>query len=80
MCPIPDSPGTRFDDSFGFVNENVEAKCLKGVGKGYAVYWVIRKHELLGLRHTGADEEVMEDTYKVFTEEMEDAARTAWRG
>ena len=79
-CPFPESLGTRFDRRFCFVKKEVEAKCLKGVGEGYAVYRVIRKHELLGLRHSGADEEVMEDTYKVFTEEMEDAVRTAWRG
>ena len=59
------------------MKKNVDAKCLKGVGEGYAVYRVVRKHELLGLRHTGADDEVMEDTYKVFTTEMEDAVRAA---
>ena len=77
-CPIPDSPGTRFDHWFRFVKKNVEAKCLKGVGEGYAVYRVIRTHELLGLRCSGADEEVMEDTYEVFTKEMEEVVRTAW--
>ena len=76
-CSIRDSRGTRFDHRFRFVKKDVDARCLKGVGEGYAVYQVIREHELLGLRHTSADDEVMEDTYKVFTEEMEDAARAA---
>ena len=77
-CPIPDSPGTRFDHWFRFVRKDVDADSLKGVGEGYAVYQVIRKLELLGLRHTGADDEIMEDTYHVFTKEMEDAVRAAW--
>jgi len=38
---------------------------------------VLGEHDLLGLHHTGADEEVMKDTYKVFTKEMEDAVRAA---
>ncbi len=77
-CPIPDSPGTRFDHWFRFVKKDVDADSLKGVGEACAVYQVIRKLELLGLRHTGADDEIMEDTYKVFTKEMEEAVRAAW--
>ena len=76
-CPFAKSLDMRFDRSFGFVKEEIDGECLKGVGEGYAVYRVMRKHELLGLRHTGADEEVMKDTYKVFTKEMEDAVRAS---
>ena len=76
-CPYPESPGMHFDRWFCFVKKDVDAKCLKGVGEGYAVYRVVGRHELLGLRHTGADKEVMKDTYKVFTKDMEDAVRAA---
>ena len=77
-CSRPESPSMYFDRWFCFVKKEVDAKCLKGVGEGYAVYWVVRKLELLGLRHTGADEEIMEDTYKVLTAEMEHAVRASW--
>ena len=75
-CPNPERTGTRYD-RFRFVKEEIDAECLKGVGEEYAVYRVLGEHDLLGLHHTGADEEVMKDTYKVFTEEMEDAVRAA---
>lgn len=74
-CPTPDSLGTRYDRGFRFVKEEIDADSLKGIGKGYAVYRVLRTHDLLGLRHTGTDDELMEDTYKVFTKEMEEAVR-----
>ena len=52
---------------------------LKGVGEGYAVYRVLREFDLLGLRHSCADEAIMEKTFKVITAEMERAVRAAGR-
>ena len=76
-CPTPEGTGKRYDHGFHFVKKEIDAKCLKGVGEGYAVYHVLGEYDLLRLHHTGADEEVMEDTYEVFTKEMEDAVRAA---
>lgn len=76
-CRYPETPGVHFDRDFGFVKEEIDGKCLKGVGEGYAVYRVLRKHELLGLRHIRVDEGILKDTYKVFTKDMERAVRAA---
>ena len=56
------------------------SKDLKGVGAGYAVYQVLRGNDVLGLRHTGADKEIMEETFEVFTPEMEQAERARGKG
>ena len=74
-CPVPEGAGTRYDRCFRFVKEKIGAESPKGVGEGYAVYRVLRKRDLLGLRDTGANEHVMQDTYEVFTTAMEDAVR-----
>ena len=75
--PIYQGGGTRFDHSFRYVREDVGPDELKGVGEGYAVYRVLRESDLFGLRHTGVAEEIMEETFKVFTLAMERAIRAA---
>ena len=73
--PLHQGGGTRFDYSFRYVREDVGPDELKG--EGYAVYRVLRESDLFGLRHTGVDEVIMEETFKVFTLAMERAVRAA---
>lgn len=63
------------DDRFRYVKKDIGPEEMKGVGKGYTVYRVLRRCDLLRLRHTGADEKIMKDTFDVFTLEMENAER-----
>lgn len=78
-CPIHQGGGTRYDHRFRYVKKEIRPGKLKGVGEGegYAVYRVLREFDLLGLRHSCADEAIMEKTFKVFTAEMEQAVRAA---
>ena len=74
-CPIQQGASTRYDHSFRYVKKDIKPEKLKGVDEGYTVYRVLRENDLLGLRHTGADHAIMEDTFNVFTPEMERAER-----
>ena len=76
-CPIHQGGGTRDDHRFRYVKKAIRPAKLKGVGEGYAVYRVLCEFDLLGLRHSCADEAIMEKTFKVFTAEMERAVRAA---
>ena len=73
-CPIDKVGSVRYEYDFRYVKEDIAPECLKGVGEGYTVYRVLRKHDLLGLYHTCADKTIMEETtFKVFTREMAQA-------
>ena len=74
-CPTYQQAPGRIEHCFRYVPQNVPPKELKGVGEGYTVYRVLRRNDLLGLRHTGADKKIMKDTFKVFTRAMERAER-----
>ena len=76
-CPIHQSGDARFDHSFRYVREYIRPDDLKGMGEGYVVYRVVRESDLLKLRHTGADEAIMAETFEVFTPAMEWAVRAA---
>ena len=73
--PIQQGRGKRFDHCFRYVKKAIGRKDLKGVGEGYAVYRVIRKSDLLKLRHTDVDKAIMKETFKAFTRKMERAVR-----
>ena len=74
-CPIQQGGSERYEHCFRYVKKDIASKDLKGVGAGYAVYQVLRGNDVLGLRHTGADKEIMKETFEVFTPEMEQAER-----
>ena len=74
-CPIYEIGATRFDHCFRYVKQEIGPDDLKGVGEGYAVYRVLRQFDLYRLRHTGADDAIMKETFKVFTSAMERAER-----
>ncbi len=74
-CPINQRGFARYDYDFRYVKKDITPEKLKGVGEGYAVYRVLRKHDLLELNHTYADRTVMEGTFEVFTPEMVQAER-----
>ena len=76
-CPIHQSGDARFDYDFRYVMEYIRPDDLKGMGEGYVVYRVVRESDLLKLRHTGADEAIMAETFEVFTPAMEWAVRAA---
>lgn len=72
-CPTHQDGSGPYDHGFRYVKEDVGPGDLKGVGEGYTVYRVLRKFDLLGLRHIASDN--MEETFKVFTPAMEKAER-----
>ena len=74
-CPIDQGGSIRYDNDFRYVKEEIASQELKGVGEGYTVYRVLRKHDLLGLHHTCADKKIMKETFDVFTPEMVEAER-----
>ena len=61
---------TRPYDKFRYVKEDIAPRNLKGVGKGYTVYRVLRKEDLSRLYDTCADKAIMKETFKVFTRKM----------
>ena len=75
--PVPRQSNHALRPPVPFVKEQIPETSLKGVGKGYTLYSVVRRRDLPGLRQTGATEEFMNTTYRVFTKEMEDAVRPA---
>ena len=75
QCHVQQHGSAHLEHCFRYVPKNVPLKKLKGVGEGYTVYRVLRRNDLLGLRHTGADKKIMKDTFKVFTRAMERAER-----
>ena len=79
-CPIQQGGSERYAHCFRYVKKYVVSKDLKGVGEGYTVYRVLRDNDVLGLRHTCADKEIMEETFEVFTPEMEQAERARGEG
>ena len=79
-CPGREGGPDRHEHCFRYVKEDVLSKDLKGVGEGYAVYRMLRDNDVLGLRHTGADEKIMEETLGIFTPEMEHAERARGKG
>lgn len=74
-CPIQQGGSAHFRHCFRYVKKNIAAEDLKGLGEGYTVYRVLRDLDLLKLYHTGADQVIMEETFKVFTEAMVRAER-----
>ena len=74
-CPIQQGTSYRNDHSIRYVETEISQKDLKGVGEGYTAYQVIRRHDLLGLHHTGADKKIMAKTFRVFTPKMAQAER-----
>ena len=78
-CPIDRLGGTRFDNTFRYVKQDIGASELTGVGSDYSVYRVLRENDLLSLRYNGVAKEIMRKTFEVFTPAMEDAVRPARR-
>ena len=73
--PILQSSGRRSDRCFVYAKNNIKSKDLEGLGEEYTVYNFIRKSNLLDLRRTGINPEIMEKTFNVFTSAMEAAVR-----
>lgn len=71
-----EGPSISYEHSFHFVKEEIPAKCLKGTGEGYALYHVLRKHDLLDLYCRNADQGTLCTTHKVFTRDMVHAMRS----
>ena len=75
QCHIQQQGSAHLDHCFRYVPKNIPPKELKGVGEGYTVYRVLRRNDLLSLRHRSAEKSIMRDTFNVFTRAMERAER-----